>query len=193
MTADSSLLSPRLAQLQREFEEGNSYALHHFWEEVTKQGTPLIESLPNDPLHSFVTFLWKDAGNTQNVVLIGGPTRWGELTHNQLQRFLKTDLWFKTYRLRSDMRTTYQLSPNDALTDLKEIKDWKARTATFQVDPLNRHIFLYPKDEDMADDEEYQACPHLTSSSFALLETYTAWDRQGNSCNASFPQCSSRQ
>ncbi|GHO49148.1 enterochelin esterase [Ktedonospora formicarum] len=157
MTADPSLLSPRLAQLQQELEEGSSYALQSFWEEVTKQGTPLIEPLPNDSLHSLVTFLWKDAGNTQNVVLIGGPTRWGEFTHNQLQHVPHTDLWFKTYRLRSDMCTTYRLSPNDALTGLKETKDWKARTATFQLDPLNPQIFVYPKDEDIADDEEYQA------------------------------------
>lgn len=157
MTADTSLISPRLAQLQRDLETGNPHALQSFWEEVAKQGTPLIEPLPNDPLHSLVAFLWRDAGNTQNVVLIGGPTRWGEFTQNQLQRFPHTDLWFKTYRLRSDMRTTYRFSPNDALTGLKETKDWKARTATFQLDPLNPHIFVYPKDEEIVDDEEYQA------------------------------------
>lgn len=55
------------------------------------------------------------------------------------------------------MRTTYRLSPNDALTGLRETQDLKARTATFQLDPLNPHIFTYPKDEDLVDDEEYRA------------------------------------
>lgn len=75
MTTNTSPLSPRLAQLQQDIEAGNEHALHDFWEEVANQGAPLIELIPNDPLHSLVTFLWRDSSDTQNVVLIGGPTR----------------------------------------------------------------------------------------------------------------------
>ncbi|GLV61174.1 hypothetical protein KDH_79900 [Dictyobacter sp. S3.2.2.5] len=161
MTTKTSLTSPRLVQLQRDLQTGQAQALDLFWQDIGEQGTPLIEVVPGDEVHRLVTFLWKDPGETHNVVIIRGPTRWGDFAKNQMVRLPETNVWYKTYQVRSDMRTTYQLSLNDSLVPLDEVEDWKARTATFQVDPLNPHRYVFPQDEDT---------PEVPESVVSILE-----------------------
>jgi hypothetical protein len=53
-----------------------------------------------------------------------------------------TDVWYKTYRVRNDARFAYNLSPNDSLQSINDVKGDEAmrnRLAMFQVDPLNPH------------------------------------------------------
>jgi hypothetical protein len=54
-----SLASPRLAALQRELEAGYTSALENFWQEVTKQGTPLVEPIKGESRYVWLTFLWR--------------------------------------------------------------------------------------------------------------------------------------
>jgi enterochelin esterase family protein len=154
MAAKKPLVSPRIIALEQELATRNTTALDAFWQEVTEQGTPLIESIEGDDRHKLVTFLWRDKGDTKNVVIVGGPAGWGDLVQNQLTRLLNTDLWYRTYQARADLRTTYRLSPNDPLTEITREDDWKTRTATFQFDPLNPHKFFFPRDEEDPDDED---------------------------------------
>lgn len=154
MTTNTTVTSPRLVQLQHDLETGNAQALDLFWQDISEHGTPLIEAIAGHEAQVLVTFLWNDPGDTRNVVVIGGPTRWGEFAKNQMLRLLDTNLWYKTYQVQSDMRTTYQLSLNDSLVPLDEVEDWKARTSTFQLDPLNPQRFFFPQDEEVPD---YQA------------------------------------
>jgi hypothetical protein len=52
-------------------------------------------------------------------------------------RLEDTDVRYKTYRVQSDERVAYLLSPNDPLIEDKKSPTW-------QLDPLNPHRFEYP-------------------------------------------------
>jgi enterochelin esterase-like enzyme len=106
-----------------------------------EHGTPLIEAIPGDEAQMLVTFLWKDSGETRNVVVVGGPAPWGDFIKNQMIRLSQTDVWYKTYKARSDMRTMYWLSRNDSLVHYDDVEDWEERMATFQSDPFNLRPF----------------------------------------------------
>jgi enterochelin esterase-like enzyme len=156
MTA-SKPQSPRIASLQAEIESGNSSALDTFWREIGEQGTPLIEPVEGDDRHSWVTFLWRATEPTQNVVVISALS--GSNTYN-LKSFLMvnikgTDVWYKTYRARNDLRTTYRLSVNDPLVPWEEVEDedWQDYSARFRIDPLNPCRYVYPKDPENAEDK----------------------------------------
>lgn len=143
------LSSPQLAALDRELEIGNAEALAQFWREIVLQGSPLIEPVEENAQERLVTFLWHDPeGITKNVLLIGGLAVLWDFSSAQLTRLRETDLWYKTFRARADTRTTYHLIVNDSLVPPGEETDWKARMARRQLDPLNPHIFVLPKDPD---------------------------------------------
>ncbi len=72
-----------------------------------------MESIEGDDEHSLVTFVWRDRGGTQNIVVFAGPAGWDHPKDNQMMRLLDTDLWYRTYQVRADLRTIYLLSPND--------------------------------------------------------------------------------
>ncbi len=153
VTTTEAPLSPRVAALQREVATGNTGALETFWREITEQGTPLVEPLDDADDHVLLTFLWRAGGGSalrNVVVLLTGNLGEPELAHNQLRPLPNTDLWHKSYRVRTDLRLSYQLSPNDSLVPLRDVKpdDWPERMATWQRDPLNRHP--YPGDHPWA-------------------------------------------
>lgn len=137
--------SPRLETLRKEIEAGNRGAIETFWQEVSKTGTPLVEPIKGDNNYRMMTYLWRAKEETKNVVIVGGNAGY-EFRRNMLSRLLDTDVWYKTYRVRSDARFTYNLSPNDSLVSLNDIdvNDMKVvmqRISTFKVDPLNPNKF----------------------------------------------------
>ncbi|HYO50490.1 MAG TPA: enterochelin esterase [Chloroflexia bacterium] len=156
MTA-SKPQSPRIAALQAEIERGNSTALDTFWKNISEQGTPLIEPVEDNGRHSWVTFLWRATEPTENVVVVSALS--GPNSYN-LKSFLMvnikgTDVWYKTYRARNDLRTTYRLSVNDPLVPWEEVadEDWQDYSARFRTDPLNSRKYVYPKDPENAEDK----------------------------------------
>ena len=70
MTTETQPVSPRLAALQQEIDAGNTAALDGFWQEVSRQGTPLIEPIPGDGEHSLVTFIWRAGHTNQEVAVV---------------------------------------------------------------------------------------------------------------------------
>ncbi len=147
----SPRVSPRLAALQKQLEAGNRSALESFWKEVTNEGTPIVEPIPGDGKHVLVTFLWRGGDDIKNFVLFSpvGAPYWDfsrdQLVQSQLTHLAGTNVWYKTYWLRKDARFSYLLSPNDSLVPSAEVKDWNVRRATWQLDPLNRHRWIFPK------------------------------------------------
>ena len=111
-----------------------------------------MEPIEGDDAHYLVTFLWRGGEDTENVVVFGGLAGFDKPKENQMTRLLDTDLWYKTYRARSDLRTTYLLSANDPLTDLRGgSADFGTRLLP---DPLNPRRFVYSADAEIPDDRE---------------------------------------
>ena len=151
MTTQNIPVSPRIASLHQALLFGNGAVLETFWQEVTAQGTPLLEPIEGDETHTLVTFLWREQADTRNVVICAGPAGWKHPTKNQMVRLLETDLWYKTYQVRSDLRTIYLLSQNDPLTgEDYSPEDFGTRLVP---DPLNPQSFVFPQDEESPDEK----------------------------------------
>ncbi len=152
MAEKQSPTSPRITTLEQSIASDNPFALATFWQEIAEHGAPLIEPIEGDESHSLVTFLWKDTGDTNNVVVAGGIAGWDKLADNQMARLSESDLWYRTYRVGSDLRTSYVLSHNDPLTGMGESGiEFGTR---FIPDPLNPRQFIYLKDDEIPDDKE---------------------------------------
>jgi len=140
--------SPRLAALENQLKSGDVAALDNFWREVKRNGTPLVEAIPNDNQHVLVTFLWRGDRETKNVGLFSDLPGAAEAPEkNLLSNLPGTDVWFRSYELRRDARFTYYLSPNDSLIPRaqRKDKDWQ----TLQTDPLNpRHFVMHEEERD---------------------------------------------
>jgi enterochelin esterase-like enzyme len=130
--------SPRIAKLKISVDSGNrDVALVQFWEEIRKNGTPLIEPIPGEPRYSWVTFLWQAKENTANVVVIDGVASGvggGDAANSKMTRLAGTDAWYRTYKVRNDAAFTYWVSPNDSLEWLITTEP---RSSKAQADPLN--------------------------------------------------------
>ena len=139
LQAKNEPVSPRIAALRKELEDGNRSALEQFWQQITTQGAPIIEPIQTDDKNLSVTFLWRAKEETRNVLVFAGLGG-GTIAKNLMSRLMDTDLWYKTYRVPRDARFTYALSPNDSLIPLEDIdeKDIAKRFATFRSDPLNK-------------------------------------------------------
>lgn len=161
------LTSPKLAALQQALASEKREALAQFWQDVAKQGTPLVEKIAGDETHMLVTFLWRALAETKTVVIVSSlgstPAGWKYADH-QMSQLPQTDIWYRTYKVPSATRTVYQLSPNDTLEEYDEAEDWGVRTATFQLDPLNPHQCILSADEECDQDEDRYSVLELSDA-----------------------------
>jgi enterochelin esterase family protein len=106
-----NILSPRIQLLQSQLKKSDLGALRDFWEEIEEQGTPIIEAGPDG--YSLVTFLWRAEPSARNVAVIQD---WGTdgIREHHMTLLADSDVWYLTRTMRSDMRTTYQLSPSSS-------------------------------------------------------------------------------
>ncbi len=158
--------SPRIAALQAALAKGASTALADFWADIARIGTPLIEPIADDPEHYLVTFLWRAHEPLDNVLVLGGWHGY-YATPNHLLHLPATDLWYRTWRMRSDTYGSYHLLPNDPFDDARR----QMRSRAAQPDPFNRQTFLVPKDDANPDDfdllfsvfslPDAPACPYV--------------------------------
>ncbi len=125
--------SPRILSLQNQLANGNHGALDRFWAEVGKEGTPLVDPIPNDATSVLATFVWKQSFEIQNVLVLWNPFATEHPDDYQMRRLEQTNLWYKALRVPRGARFLYQLSPNDTLTRSPNAQ----RFATAQADPLN--------------------------------------------------------
>ncbi len=126
-------LSSSIAKLAADVAAGGGTAA--FWAQREKDGTPLIERLPqaSGPDRFVMTFLWR--GAERNVRLFGGPSA----EHEELQRLGATDVWYKSYEVPASTRVSYQLAPDVPTVPGGALDRRRAILATAQADPLNRH------------------------------------------------------
>src|SRR5687767_4031722 len=72
-------ISPRLSALRKDLESGNPSALESFWQEVSKQGAPLVEPIAGESGYVWLTFLWRAREETKNVVIWSDLGDWQNL------------------------------------------------------------------------------------------------------------------
>jgi len=136
--------SPRIAKLGHSLNGPEARnKLEDFWAEVKRSGAPLVEKIPGDKNHLLVTFLWKGSERTTKHVLIPlAPAVSGDLKNSMMKHLPNSDVWYKSYRLPADARTTYALAPNALLTPFGDIHDIEERLMSYKSDPLNPHKFI---------------------------------------------------
>lgn len=144
--------SPRIQALQKELEQGNGKAFDEFLQNVTAQGAPLVEPIEDTDDEVLITFLWVAEEDVSHVIVAtfdGGF----DLNQKKMIRLLDTNLWYKTYQVRNDLRMTYRIGPNDSLVSVYEMDDWEERTATWQLDPFNSKTYDFPSNTDAPDEK----------------------------------------
>ena len=139
------LVSPSLKQLAEKLRQGRRDALDNFWEAASRQGAPLIETIPGDCDHRWVTFLCRGTAETKNVVTIASFTG-SDPVSGQMRLLADSDVWYRTWRLPAEARTCYQISENDPLIPLLYVEDFRARTSGWRPDVLNRKKLSFPPD-----------------------------------------------
>ena len=137
MTNAVKILSPRVEAIAAAASESNRRPLDELWAEIAETGGPLFEPT-DDESTTLVTFLWRDDGNTENVLVLffTAPTD-GDFSDVMLERVPGTDLWFRTYELPSQLRTTYVFSVNDSLRPFTSYAEVMTRIPGYRTDPLN--------------------------------------------------------
>jgi len=144
-------VGPRVARLEDDLASCRSTAerdalVEQFWRNAEAEATPLVD-LATDPAKRWVTFLWRRGvddrgltGPTEPVLVLGGPALWWELASNVLRPLPGTDVLFRSYLVKADMRGRYILSPGDPLTELPAAGTPESvrRMAGFRTDPRNR-------------------------------------------------------
>ena len=133
MTNAVKILSPRVEAIAAAASESNRRPLDELWAEIAETGGPLFEPT-DDESTTLVTFLWRDDGNTENVLVLffTAPTD-GDFSDVMLERVPGTDLWFRTYELPSQLRTTYVFSVNDSLRPFTSYAEVNTRQQSQRV------------------------------------------------------------
>ena len=129
--------SPKIRQL---LQAGPSAAVT-FWDQIGRQGTPLIEPYPEDTTQILLTFLWRATTPVENVVVFSALSGW-TLPDNMLHHIAETDVWYRTYVAPNDIRFGYRFSVNDNLRSIWDDPDWAMRAAGFRRDPLNPNHYI---------------------------------------------------
>ncbi len=132
--------SPKIKALTEQIKIGDISSLNLFWESIEKEGTPLIESIKDDNNNSLLTYIYKGDENTKNVVVMH-PTCWKNYKDNILVNIPNTNVWYKSYVIRNDVRGRYDFSVNDALDE-----DWSKRDSNIRHDIYNKNRLVFKGD-----------------------------------------------
>lgn len=138
--------SPWLVTLQQDLQNAKPEALLDFWNELAQKGAPLVEPLENEPEMSLVTFLWRSRDELKNVLFASHLTAY-DMRKGLMTHLANTDLWYITFKIANNVRTTYHFAPNDSLIPVTEDPDILPRLANMHPDPFNPKRYFIPKDE----------------------------------------------
>lgn len=132
--------SPTISSLRREI-VGDPEASIRFWQQVEQTGAPIFEEYDPETRTWLVTFVWREDGPTDNVVLLEWM-RETDFPEKVMAHLEGTDVWYASIRILESVRTQYQFAPNDNLVPKREETDWPARRAGWCNDPLNREAIV---------------------------------------------------
>lgn len=140
--------STKIEMLINNIREGNKKAVEEFWSEVEKQGTPLVETIDGDDNNVLITFLYRSKEKLESVMAYGGVPGFN-YENNMLYNIENTGIWFKTFKVRNDVKFKYRLCLN-----YKKEFEWKDIKKNSVIDPLNPNTYVYKKDEEIPEDED---------------------------------------
>lgn len=120
---------PAIAVLKHRLESGESRALEEFWQTATKNGTPLIERTESASNEVIATFIWRGNARTQSVALLAPLQKLPGMGNFPLSRLLSSNVWYKCWELRDDLRFTY------GFRESVKLAEKGPQQAT--IDPLN--------------------------------------------------------
>src|SRR5690349_20248835 len=94
----TGVTSPRIDALSAQVQLGDAGAVDRFWLEMKSRGTPLVETLADDPGHVLLTFIYRGGAAVKRVAFTAQLRTTRE--EPQLSRLPGTDVWHKTYWIR---------------------------------------------------------------------------------------------
>jgi enterochelin esterase family protein len=144
----NKIKSPRVENLIREIENNSTKAIDCFWESIEKEGTPIIESIEDDADNVLITFLYKSDKGIDNIVIYGAFPGY-RYEENLMEQISNTNIWFKTYKLRNDVKFKYSFSLNYTFD-----KDYENIKKQSLIDPLNQKKVVFIKDGEDPESEE---------------------------------------
>lgn len=140
--------SPKINALVEKVKSGDINSINLFWRNVERYGAPLIEEIEGDNQNVLITFLYKGDSNIKNILIYGAfpGFRYAE---NIMDRVLDTNIWYKTYIIRYNVKFKYNFSLNYEFDN-----DYKKIKAKSILDPLNFKKIVFAKDEEIIDSTE---------------------------------------
>lgn len=170
MKNNQKIISPRIQKLYEELKSDKDKALEEFWNEVRKNGSPIIEKIEDDDENCLVTLLWRETQPIDNVRVIGEI--FGiDPDFTKFYRLTGTDLLFRTWKANKNAHCFYILILNG-----KDGQDWGE--FNFIVDPLNPQKYVcveYDKDPEpylICNEESYVALPGYKESIWTIEESH---------------------
>jgi hypothetical protein len=76
MDIHKKTVSPRIIKLQERLQNGDKLAINQFFEQVIKEGTPLIEKDPYNDDYQLISYIWKGNDDTENAYVFGSFPGW---------------------------------------------------------------------------------------------------------------------
>lgn len=133
--------SPKINALMKQLIIDNTNAINLFWENIEREGAPLIESIKDDGKNALLTYIYKGDDSTKNIVVMH-PTCWKDYEDNMLVNIPGTNVWHKSYVIKNDVMGRYDFSVNDALDE-----DWAKRNSNISHDVYNKNRIIFKGEE----------------------------------------------
>jgi len=120
----------------------DSTAVLRFWQELERTGTPLVEANPGDSTVRLVTFVWKETEPLDKVAVIT-PHSLIDVELGRMRHVPGTDVWYRSYLMRSDARMVYRFGPDDNMVPFTRDRNLIERMNGWQLDPLNAQAWTF--------------------------------------------------
>ena len=111
---DKAPESSLVAAVQRDMAAGKASAQDEFWKLVEQKKAPIIEKIPGNDKQVLATFVWKDNGDTKNVIVnarVNGIDPASD-SRSHMRRLPGTNIWYLSHRLPIDAEILYQFFVN---------------------------------------------------------------------------------
>jgi enterochelin esterase family protein len=140
--------SPRLAALSAEVAAKAHGAEEAFWNQVAREGTPMVEDIHDPKGRLLVTFLYRARPDTRVVSMFGAPDG-AAVGYARLERLAGTAVFAHSALVDPAARIVYNLLPGDDAGPPTGLPELVKRLALLRSDALNKHPLRGPSRIDL--------------------------------------------